>query len=196
MPYFDRYNEGDRDWRLLKELQSLTCDQAYCVQLIEEGVVPLDGNWRFDPMPHAVHRGFLTVVKALIASGMDVDHRSFNNRTPLITAAHAGHTDMVRYLLEAGATIDARDFDQSTPLMWAVGWGGRDTVRLLLNAGADIYAEDRDRTPLQRMTNDPVILDMLKKEDIKRRSAVFRDAAEKGTAKKRKIMRLKRGHRL
>jgi len=72
---------------------------------------------------HAAMDGQVDRVRALLASGVDVDSRDEKGMTPLIAtvrAAKHGTTDLarlavVRALVDRGADVNARDNDGNTP---------------------------------------------------------------------------------
>lgn len=89
------------------------------------------------PLMFAVLKGQLTLAKALLARGADVNKPGW---TPLhYAAAYAGPkaAEQVTLLLENHAYIDAESPNRSTPLMLAAQYGLQDVVALLLDEGAD-----------------------------------------------------------
>ncbi|MEM1179445.1 MAG: ankyrin repeat domain-containing protein [Acidobacteriota bacterium] len=94
------------------------------------------------PLWAAADRGDLTEVRALIASGSDVNLGVRGEGTPLIRAAFHGHLAVVEALLDAGADASLAETDgprtiPRTPLAAASVSGDQDIIRLLLEAGAD-----------------------------------------------------------
>ena len=85
----------------------------------------------------ACEKGYLEIVKCLLAAGADKDKANSYGWTPLIRAAGGGHVEIVRLLLSAGADKDKADNNGMTPLIWAANGGHVMTVRLLLAAGAN-----------------------------------------------------------
>ena len=111
------------------------------------------------PMDLAARRGNAPVVRALLALGVDANHRDQRGRTALMHALLSPFADatdapqMVAALLDAGADANARDANGNTPLHhvavsatdkpWAV-----DAARLLLGSGAKRHAtNDAGATP-------------------------------------------------
>jgi ankyrin repeat protein len=98
----------------------------------------------------AAQQGNLTLLKAAIGEGADVNCRGTNGLPPLLELlrAAAGPLDSERRqcaacLLEHGAAIDATDSDGRTPLIYATRLGDLETVRLLVEAEAYVKARDR-----------------------------------------------------
>lgn len=98
----------------------------------------------------SIFDGELEIVKALIATGIDVDayrekgvwHEK--GRTALIIAIReGGYLEIVKILLQAGAEPNLIDEDSGTnPLISAVRGQYIDIICLLLQEGADINAKD------------------------------------------------------
>jgi ankyrin repeat protein len=86
------------------------------------------------PLMLASLQGALTLVKALIARGADVNKPGW---APLHYAATNGHLEVMQLLLDESAYIDAASPNGSTPLMMAAQYGSDTAVKLLLEAGAD-----------------------------------------------------------
>ena len=85
-------------------------------------------------------------VKAVIASGADVNAKGEQGITLLMAAAaFSDNTGIVSALLKAGADVNARVYGSSTILMQAVMHSQNPAViRLLLEAGADVNAKDQE----------------------------------------------------
>lgn len=114
--------------------------------------------------------GELEFVRALVASGADVNVRLAKGRsgfadftttgaTPFVLAAQTGDLPLMKLLLELGADPSITNADRSTPLVAAAGIGdlgsGQESagteeeaiaaVELLLELGADLNAVDENR---------------------------------------------------
>ena len=76
-------------------------------------------------------------VRALVASGADVNAAQADGATALHWAAHWDDVEMAALLLRAGARIDAANDFGVTPLLLASGNGRPAMIALLLEAGAD-----------------------------------------------------------
>jgi|GEM_PF-1945196 len=95
---------------------------------------PVDGRM---PLFQAAAKGQLSLVKALIGWGADVNaSRSANRETALHAAAGAGHKAVVEALLEAMADPNATSATGPTPLSFAAGLGYTEVVETLLERGA------------------------------------------------------------
>ena len=87
-------------------------------------------------------------VRALIASGADVNVKDKDGVTPLMRAASAGRADIVRLLLANGADVNATTSGVTALMMASLG-GYPDAIRPLLAAKADVRARDNQgRTAL------------------------------------------------
>ena len=79
-------------------------------------------------------------VRALVASGADVNVAQADGATALHWAAHWDDVEMAALLLRAGARVDAANDFGVTPLLLASGNGRPAMIALLLEAGADANA--------------------------------------------------------
>ena len=80
-------------------------------------------------------KGYLDIVKALLAAGADKDTYGGCGSTPLIWAATQGHLKVVQVLLKAGANVDKAN--SRTALTYAACDGHIEVVEALLTAGAN-----------------------------------------------------------
>jgi len=110
------------------------------------------------PLLHAGARGYLEILKAILATG-NADHMVLNryDGTALIPACEKGHTEVVEELLKIeDYPIDHINNLTLTALMEAIvlGNGGKThthIVQLLVNAGCDVNIPDRNGiSPLQQ----------------------------------------------
>nr|HRC87165.1 ankyrin repeat domain-containing protein [Thermoanaerobaculia bacterium] len=84
----------------------------------------------------AATEGNVERVRALLASGVDVNAKSEYGATALSFACDKGRTEVVRLLLEKGAEVEVEDtFYHSTPAVWAAYNGHAEVIRLLLEKG-------------------------------------------------------------
>jgi ankyrin repeat protein len=87
----------------------------------------------------AVQANDVARVRALIASGADVDELDPNGDAPLVMAAYLGHDDIVKLLLDAGADVSAVDPGMKATALHAAAYAGRTgAARLLIAHGIDI----------------------------------------------------------
>ena len=98
----------------------------------------------------AVQQGNLTLLKAAIAAGANVNLPGTNGLPPLLgllrTATaplDSAHRECLVCLLEHNAGVDPIDSDRCTPLIYAARLGDLDTIRVLVEAGAFVMARDR-----------------------------------------------------
>jgi ankyrin repeat protein len=103
---------------------------------------------RAGDLGEAVNAGDLARVKALIASGANVNERAPLGE-PLDWAASNGSVDISVALINAGANLEAPGPLGSHPLHFAAMHGRIEVAKLLIGRGATIDAlDDRGRTPL------------------------------------------------
>ena len=101
------------------------------------------------PLMNATEKGDTKEMEKLLASGMDVNERWFDNYTPLHVAAFYSQANVAALLIEKGADVNAKDNYGRTPLYVAAWYGKADVVALLLKKGADpVIATKEGKTPL------------------------------------------------
>ena len=88
-------------------------------------------------------KGYLDIVKALLAAGADKDKVDEDGVTPLIWAATQGHLKVVQVLLKAGAKVDKANKYGDSALIFATIRGHTEIVRLLQAAAAAAVAKKK-----------------------------------------------------
>lgn len=80
----------------------------------------------------------------LLDAGAQIDARTKDGSTALMSAVFSSRVEFVRFLLNAGANINAATDSGVTPLILSVQWGVRskEVLRDLLERGADVNAQD------------------------------------------------------
>ena len=99
-------------------------------------------------------KGYLDIVKALLAAGADKDKYGGFGVTPLIWAAIEGHLKVVQVLLKAGAKVDKVNKYGHTALIVATDNGHTQVVEALLKAGADFKKVDEDGSTALMIATD------------------------------------------
>ena len=89
------------------------------------------------PVSRAVKAGDLAALRALIASGADVNARGGDGSTPLLWATHNGEAEIAGALIAAGAAVNVANDYGITPLLAASRSGQATLAGLLLKGGAD-----------------------------------------------------------
>jgi ankyrin repeat protein len=92
------------------------------------------------PLMLAALKGYLSLVKKLVANDADVNKPGW---TPLHYAATGGHVPILEFLLDESAYIDAESPNGTTPLMMAAMYGSPEAVKLLIQAGADLSLKNQ-----------------------------------------------------
>jgi uncharacterized protein len=87
-------------------------------------------------LTEAARTGAVARVRALVASGANVNAADGTGLTPLMAAAAAGHSDVVALLADAGADLDIRDRLGRTALDRAMAASRTGVVRLLRARGS------------------------------------------------------------
>ncbi len=94
------------------------------------------------PFIEASASGELDSVKAMLASGVDVEERNFSGRTALICASIYGHTEVVNSIVQANANLDVADLSGWTALRYAISSGQLEVAHALIQAGANVNMAD------------------------------------------------------
>lgn len=94
----------------------------------------------------AAEVGDIEVISALLEKNAEVNAKTKDQYSPLITPLHMavlkGKSDAVKALLDAGADINANT-PSGTPLFLAAANGDNDMVKMLIKHGADVHIKDR-----------------------------------------------------
>ena len=97
---------------------------------------------------HAAARGMGGCVRLLVQSGLDVNVRDEEGRTPLFCT---GNPECIRTLVQLGADVSAQDNNGLMALYNPMTGHNIDTAYLFIALGADQYRRDhRGRTPLHQ----------------------------------------------
>lgn len=90
----------------------------------------------YEGLHQAAWHGDLPKLKALVASGANLDARDTRGRTPLHVATHARQREAIRLLAKAGANLDLLDDDRYDAVTIASVADDAATLSLLLSLGA------------------------------------------------------------
>eukprot|EP00042_Codosiga_hollandica_P016314 m.41086 g.41086 ORF g.41086 m.41086 type:complete len:416 (+) comp46122_c0_seq6:755-2002(+) len=92
----------------------------------------------------AVARGLGSIVRDILAQGMDVNALNSRGQSVLhvLCSQPTASLDLASLLLRSGAAINLKDQEGSTPLICCAGPGTPDMISILLTAGADVSAQD------------------------------------------------------
>lgn len=88
----------------------------------------------------AAKNGDDELVKALIASGANLNYQVKNGSTALMIASEEGHNELVKVLIQAGVDVNAKANYGQTALMFASSRGHTEIVKALVKARADVNA--------------------------------------------------------
>jgi ankyrin repeat protein len=132
--------EKNGETAIISAMQSGPKDHPEIVEyLLDHGAAP-DSSSQFGHTVflYAVENGYLSIIKKLIAKGIDIEQADkYSGQTPLISAAYKEKTDVVKLLLENEANIHAVDSRGNTAFLHAAWKGNVDLMKLLLEKGAD-----------------------------------------------------------
>jgi len=91
----------------------------------------------YEGLHRAAWRGDLPQLKALVASGADLEARDAMGRTPLHVATHARQRGAIAILAQAGARLDTLENDRYDAVTIAAVADDVPTLALLLSLGAN-----------------------------------------------------------
>ena len=98
----------------------------------------------------ASEKGDISVVKATIRAGVNVNKKNAHGEVALRFAAENGYTEVVNELIKAGADVNASNNNGATALKYAAEKGHLKIVEDLIKAGADVNASNnKGSTSLQ-----------------------------------------------
>jgi ankyrin repeat protein len=151
--YNEYFNKGDFSFLLIapnpKEVLALTWNgKPVMVEILEKGLFHIaEGLLN---RAHAAEKGNLEIMRALIASGANVNQARRDGDTFLIWAIKNRHLEIVRDLIAAGANVNEARRDGDTLLIWAIKNGHLEIARALIAARAHVInqADEYGVTPL------------------------------------------------
>ena len=112
-----------------------------------------DNIWHRHAVHYAAVRGHVDIVQKLIKSGVDINTRDADNRTPLHWAATSGWVNVAEFLIANGASVNIVQKDGFSALHAATCLGHMHMCRYLLAEGCEVNRTDRDGwSPLHMAT--------------------------------------------
>jgi len=97
----------------------------------------------------AVAANRISIIKLLIAEGVDIDVAAIGDGTALIMAIRYNNLNMVNALIALGANVNQPSLGDGNPLIMATKIASLPILKILLTAGANINdSVDGDETPL------------------------------------------------
>ncbi|XP_068693983.1 uncharacterized protein [Montipora foliosa] len=122
----------------------------------EKGKIPPYEQFRatskYTPYPRlhlSVGTGDTREIEKLLSSGVDIDSRDMDGRTPLMLAAESGRENTFRLLIERGSNPSLKDRRGQSVLHYAAHGGSNEIIQELLSRGSDIDSRGKDGcTPL------------------------------------------------
>ena len=129
----------------------------------------------------AIRQGHLDVAKLLLKQGLDLNKKTKDGETLLMTAAKGGHTKIVKELLSNGADLNLEDKNKNTALIHAAEHGHTETLEVLL--------EKKLTKGLFTRIFEPLLRWLIKPNDSKMEySKAFQKAIENGHIETAKVL--------
>lgn len=105
-------------------------------------LIELAGYPGFTALLYAVERNAMDIVKWMVGSGVDINHRTkLAQLNALMIAAENGHFELVKYICETRGMINAQSSSKETALILAAARGYVDICIYLIEKGADINVQ-------------------------------------------------------
>ena len=95
------------------------------------------------PFLAAASENDVTVIRQMLAQGVDIETRDQRGRSALLIATHHGAINAARVLIEAGANVNAMDGISDSPYLYAGADGPLEILLMTLDAGADLASVNR-----------------------------------------------------
>ncbi len=117
-------------------------------------------------LAYAIENANCEMVRTLLGAGADINARSRDGRTALMSLSGKANLDLVRDLLRAGADVNARDQRGETPLLNAATSSSLAVIQELVSYGAGMEAKNNEGTTvLMRAAenSDPQVAKLLLK---------------------------------
>jgi ankyrin repeat protein len=123
---------------------------------ISRGASPNCQFFELDLLKYSILKEWLTMVRLLINSGVDLEKKDKHNNTPLLCAISTGNLDIVKELVNAGANLKVKNDKGLSPLMCAVQNKNINIIHYLLTLDIDINEKDKHGfTVLMHAIADP-----------------------------------------
>ena len=101
------------------------------------------------PLQYAIGNGHKEIVELLIAKGADVNAKSVEGFTSLVSVPLV-HKEILELLIANWSDVNAKDHDNDTPLLKAAKYGYKEIAERLIAKGADVNAKDQEFTATHR----------------------------------------------
>lgn len=131
--------------QLIRSMQNIICTNKELNKLAQDAIIEFTKNYieknKFQAdtdLLKAIKRQQISVVKALLKAGINVDTKYGDNATALMLAISYSNKEIIEMLIEAGANVNAKDNLGNTPLMLAASKGSNNIVNLLLDNKANV----------------------------------------------------------
>ncbi|KAB0374592.1 hypothetical protein FD755_013084, partial [Muntiacus reevesi] len=146
-----------QNFRKRKNVSKATCSQEMKTSGIDKRNATGESRLHV-----AARRGHLSLVKALIEAGADVNLKDNAGWTPLHNAASKGWNDVIVELLKASANVNCENVDGILPLHDAVANNHLKATEILLQHGANPNQKDKKQKTALDEADDENMKELLK----------------------------------
>ncbi|XP_035703978.1 ankyrin repeat domain-containing protein 17 isoform X5 [Folsomia candida] len=119
------------------------------------GINTASNEFKESALTVACYKGHLEMVRFLLASGADQQHKTDEMHTALMEASMDGHVEVAKLLLDCGAQVNMPVDSFESPLTLAACGGHVELAQLLIDRGANIEeVNDEGYTPLMESSRE------------------------------------------
>ncbi|KAJ5392153.1 hypothetical protein N7509_007643 [Penicillium cosmopolitanum] len=140
---------GILHWAIAQDSRSLV---AFLVDIRVDFRTPNSDGW--SALHTAAMKGRISIARAILDEGFDVNYKTHLSRTALHQAVAADQAEAVSFLLSNGADINIRDENSQLPIHIAIDYGALNALRALPLTADDFNRNDFNDKSLIKLAVD------------------------------------------